>query len=146
MNLLLQKQEIWLAGDYLPGFQCLTVHHPQLPKYKRLRKTGEKDLVRKREMNIVAKETQCRTCDIIQALTFLHLTTDKTQTLCQAISWSNDQPLIYWAHLSALMSKNSMEKVITNPFLFPWKKKNVVKKTLFRSQTPLGLCPGGPAW
>ena len=44
------------------------------------------------------------------------------------------------------MLRNGMEKVINIPFLLPWKKKKAVEKILFRSQTPLGLCPGGPAW
>ena len=79
MNLLHQKQEIWLAGDYLPGFQYLTVHHPQLPKYKRLRKTAEKDLVRKRQMNIVAKET----------LTMLNLWHHSSTNLSQFDHWQD---------------------------------------------------------
>ena len=147
MNLLHQKQEIWLAGDYLPGFQCLTVHHPQLPKYKQLRKTGEKDLVRKRQMNIVAKET----------LTMLNLWHHSSTNLSPFDHWQDadivsSNFVIEWPAFDILSSfkctdvKNSMEKVITIPFLLPWKKKNAVEKILFRSQTPLGLCPGGPAW
>ena len=147
MNLLHQKQEIWLAGDYLPGFQCLTVHHPQLPKYKRLRKTAEKDLVRKRQMNIVAKET----------LTMLNLWHHSSTNLSPFDHWQDadivsSNFVIEWPAFDILSSfkctdvKKQHGKGYHHSIFASLKEKNAVEKILFRSQTPLGLCPGGPAW
>ena len=145
MNLLHQKQEIWLAGDYLPGFQCLTVHHPQLPKYKRLRKTAEKDLVRKRQMNIVAKET----------LTMLNLWHHSSTNLSPFDHWQDadivsSNFVIEWPAFDILSSfkctdvKKQHGKGYQHSIFASLKEKKCRRENPFPKSNTSGAQPGGP--
>ena len=145
MNLLLQKQEIWLAGDYLPGFQCLTVHHPQLPKYKRLRKTAEKDLVRKRQMNIVAKET----------LTMLNLWHHSSTNLSPFDHWQDadivsSNFVIEWPAFDILSSfkctdvKKQHGKGYHHSIFASLKEKKCCRENPFPKSNTSRALPGGP--